>query len=119
MRNLFLGLLLSGTLLINSAGSAPPENADPELAPFFKSLKIPGTEISCCNLTDCRTVKIRINEKKLQVFIDSKKFIGGTDTWVDVPENRILSPRPNPTGEPVACWDTFNGIICFVNGSGT
>ena len=120
MFKIILLILVIWILVVVSAKSAPPENPDPALAPFYKSLMIPGAEhISCCSETDCRPVKTRMKDGKLQMFADSTIYKDGNNQWVDVPQNRILSPRENPTGEPVACWDNFNGVICFVHGSGT
>ncbi|MEK6883434.1 MAG: hypothetical protein AABY22_27655, partial [Nanoarchaeota archaeon] len=62
--------------------------------------------------------KTKIVDGKLQAFID-ESFPGGQNIWIDVPKEKILSPRENPVGEPVACWKPYTGIICFVNGSGT
>lgn len=100
------------------AVAAPPENADPTLAPFFHGLKQPDTGMSCCDVSDCRPVNIRVHENRLQVFIDRKSFSGGTDAWVDVPPEKMLKPRPNPTGQPIACWSELYGVMCFLNGAG-
>jgi hypothetical protein len=35
--------------------SAPPEGADPRLAPWFQSLESPSGK-SCCSIADCRPV---------------------------------------------------------------
>lgn len=96
---------------------APP-NPDPTLAPFFHGLKQPDTGMSCCSIADCRPVKIRVHENRLQVFIDKESFTDGPDQWVDVPPSKMLTPRPNPTGEPIACWSELYGIMCFLNGLG-
>jgi len=116
----FFILTISTLLVVSNVKSAPPENADPALAPFYKSLMIPGAEhISCCSENDCRPVKTRMYDGKLQMFADSKIYKDGNNQWVDIPQHRVLTPRENPTGEPVACWDNLNGVICFVNGPGT
>ena len=111
-------LMLGVSLLLVSPVLAHSPHGDPELDKFYESLKIPGTELSCCNLEDCKPVKIRTFEGKLQAFID-KSFPGGDEKWYDVPTNKVLTPRENPVGEPVACWNSYIKIICFVNGSGT
>jgi hypothetical protein len=98
--------------------ATPPENADPAMGPFFKSLKIPGTDISCCDTSDCRPVKIRVYGDKLQIFTDSNQFKYGTNEWVTVPPSRILEPRENLMGEPIACWTPYLGVMCFLNGAG-
>ncbi len=57
-------------LLIASAYGRPPENADPTLAPWFQSLSIPGTGISCCSIADCRpTVVCWTPERGVMCFV--------------------------------------------------
>lgn len=98
--------------------AAPPKNVDPALGPFFKSLKQPGTEISCCDFTDCRPVQTRIVNGNEEIFVDKRQFKDGNDTWVVVPDDKRLSPRDNPTGENIACWSRFYGVMCFLRGVG-
>jgi hypothetical protein len=77
--------------------AAPPPGADPDLAPWFRSLRQPNTDM----------------------------FIGGEFArwqnppyaWVDVPDGSVLHRHDNPTGEGVACWAGMR-IICFVEGTG-
>ena len=45
---------------IGASDAAPPENADPNLAPWFESLKQPGSGVSCCSIADCRPVEYRL-----------------------------------------------------------
>lgn len=114
-------LLLAAAALVAvpmTAMPAPPENADPALAPFFRSLKQPGTSISCCDISDCRPVKTRFHGDSLQVFIPAKDFQQGIDDWVNVPPGKMLTPRENPTGEPIACWNKWIGVLCYLNGAG-
>jgi hypothetical protein len=40
-------LLLILLFLATGARAAPPENADPALSPWFQSLAVPGTGVSC------------------------------------------------------------------------
>src|SRR6516164_2028992 len=44
-----------GLALCRETLAAPPDNPDPALAPWFESLKQPGTGASCCSIADCRT----------------------------------------------------------------
>ena len=37
-----------------SADAPPGVHIDPDIAAWFQSLKIPGTDISCCGVGDCR-----------------------------------------------------------------
>ncbi len=99
--------------------AAPPPNADPSLAPWFKSLRQPQTNISCCDRSDCRTVRYRIVDGHFQAFIGDEfaRWQNPPYAWVDVPETSILHHADNPTGEGVACW-AQSRIICFVEGTG-
>ena len=60
------GLLYSYQPLLRAA---PPPGADPDLAPWFKSLRQPETNLSCCDRSDCRTVRYRIVDGHFQAFI--------------------------------------------------
>ena len=103
-------LLLAGALLTLSAmqpgRAAPPDTADPALAPWFQSLKQPGTRVGCCSVADCRPVDSRI------VGDHYEALIGGR--WTEVPPERVLEHEPNPVGRAVACWTPQYGILCFV-----
>ncbi|MBV9250516.1 MAG: hypothetical protein JO227_14870 [Acetobacteraceae bacterium] len=100
------------------AHAAPPEGADPKLAPWFQSLRQPGTGASCCNLADCRRVQYRIRGDHFQAFIGSAfpRWTRAPYDWVDVPNKNVLHRQDNPTGEGVACWRDGE-VICFVEGN--
>jgi hypothetical protein len=89
-----------------SAAAAPPQNADPALAPWFRSLLQPGTSVSCCALADCRPTDYRISADHYEA------LVGGA--WVAVPPDKILDRTDNPTGRAVVCWTPQRGIMCFV-----
>ena len=100
-------LLLMAALLFPAAvGAQPPADADPALAPWFRSLLVPGTSISCCSVTDCRPTEYRIEADHYEA------LIGGN--WIVVPPDRILQRTDNPTGHAVVCWTPQRGILCFV-----
>ena len=99
--------------------AAPPPDADPNLAPWFRSLHQPQTNLSCCDRSDCRTVRYRIVNGHFQAYIGGE-FARWQDppyAWVDVPDDNVLHRHDNPTGEGVACW-AGTKIICFVEGTG-
>src|SRR5271168_2433349 len=75
-----------------SLRAAPPPNANPELSPWFKSLHQPQTNLSCCDLSDCRTVRYRIVDGHFQAFIGSEfaRWQNPPYAWVDVPEESVL-----------------------------
>lgn len=99
--------------------AAPPPGADPDLAPWFRSLRQPNTDQSCCDRADCRTVQYRIVDGHFQAFIGGEfaRWQNPPYAWVDVPEDSIIHRHDNPTGEGVACWAGMR-IICFVEGTG-
>jgi hypothetical protein len=93
-------------VLAASAAAAPPQNADPALAPWFRSLLQPGTAMSCCALADCRPAEYRVNADHYEV------LVGGN--WMSVPPDKILQRTDNPTGHAIVCWTPQRGIMCFV-----
>lgn len=99
--------------------AAPPPGADPELSPWYRSLRQPNTNQSCCDRADCRTVQYRIVDGHFQAFIGGEfaRWQNPPYAWVDVPDNSVLHRHDNPTGEGVACWAGMR-IICFVEGTG-
>lgn len=103
MRLLLLAVLLLGA---GAAGADPPPNADPALAPWFRSLLQPGTSISCCSVADCRATEYRIEGDHYEALIG--------DTWFVVPPDKVLERTDNPTGRAVVCWTPQRGIVCFV-----
>jgi hypothetical protein len=93
------------------AGAAPPPDADPSLAPWFQSLRQPGTGILCCSLSDCRATSSRMTASGYEALIDNR--------WLPVPSNRVLEHTPNPTGRAIVCYLPGQGILCFVRPSET
>ena len=99
-------ILVTGLLLVTTAAAQPPPNADPTLAPWFRSLLQPGTQISCCSLADCRETEYRTNADRYEA------LVGGN--WLSVPPEKILQRTDNPTGHAIVCWTPQRGIMCFV-----
>lgn len=91
---------------VASAGAAPPDNANPALATWFRSLKAPnGTD--CCTVADCRLATHRLTKEGYEVMIQNK--------WIAVPWERVLRRIDNPTGEAVVCAPRGTTLIlCFV-----
>jgi hypothetical protein len=122
LRTGILALAASGLLTswADQARAAPPAGADPELAPWFRNLRQPQNNLSCCDRSDCRSVRYRVVDGRFQAFIGSEfaRWQNPPYTWVDVPENSVLHRHDNPTGEGVACWAGAQ-IICFVEGTGS
>jgi hypothetical protein len=102
--------VFAATLLLTaSAYGRPPANADPALAPWFQSLSVPGTGISCCSITDCRPTEYRTVEDHYEALIEDK--------WVLIPPRKVLQRTDNPLGRAVVCWTPERGIMCFVRGT--
>lgn len=93
------------------AHSAPPPHANPEWRDFFRGLKENGTGASCCDLSDCRVTRSRAGANGWQA-------VNQLGDWVDVPDEKILTDRHNPTGEAVMCWLPSRGVICFLPPTG-
>lgn len=92
--------------LLHSAYGAPPENADPALAPWFQSLHQPNGA-SCCSEADCRPVDARMEGDHYQAFVRNR--------WLDIPNQKVIPSKSNPTGRAVLCMQPENEVIfCFV-----
>ena len=105
-----VGAFLIFVAFLGSAPAAPPENADPALAPFFQSLKQPGSGASCCSIADCRPADYRMAVDGYEAKLDGD--------WVHVPDERVLHGQNNPTARAILCRSPVNGtILCFVPAS--
>ena len=98
--------LVAPLLLSGVAGAQPPLDADPALAPWFRSLLQPGTQVSCCSIADCRPTDYRTDGNRYEALIGGK--------WLAVPPDKVLDRTDNPTGRAVVCWTPNRGIMCFV-----
>jgi hypothetical protein len=102
-----------GLVLSQAAVAAPPDNRDPALAPWFESLKQPGSGAPCCSIADCRTTEFRHDRDGYEVLIDGRWKMSAP-FWARVPPNRIIDGIENPTGRGVVCFAPEAGILCFV-----
>ncbi len=102
-----------GLVLSQVALAAPPDKRDPALAPWFESLKQPGTGAPCCSIADCRTAEFRQDRDGYEVFIDGRWKMS-VPFWLRVPPDRIIDGIDNPTGRGVVCFTPEAGILCFV-----
>ena len=98
-------------LLAGSAAAHPPPGADMSLAPWFQSLKQPGTGMSCCSIADCRPTDFRIHGGEYQAMVEGQ--------WRSVPPNAVLERLDNPTGRAIVCYTPYFGIMCFIKGPET
>jgi hypothetical protein len=102
-----------GLVLSQVALAAPPDKRDPALAPWFESLKQPGTGAPCCSIADCRTAEVRQDRDGYEVLIDGRWKMS-VPFWLRVPPHRIIDGIDNPTGRGVVCFTPEAGILCFV-----
>lgn len=105
------GAIAALLALAATAHAQPPPNADPALAPWFQSLRQPGTGASCCSIADCRPTEYRTKDNHYEALIEGK--------WLVVPPEKVLQRTDNPTGRAVVCWTPQRGIMCFVRGTET
>lgn len=96
-------------LLLHGAAAQPPDTDDPTLAPWFQSLRQPGTGISCCSVADCRLTDYRTTPDGYEAMVE--------DRWLVVPPEKVLQRVGNPTGKAVVCYTPVSGILCFVRPS--
>jgi hypothetical protein len=108
---LFLPVLILMSFLATAARAAPPENADPALSPWFQSLAVPGTGVSCCSIADCRPTDYRTVDDHYEALIEGN--------WTYIPPRKVLQRTDNPLGRAVVCWTKERGVMCFVRGSET
>ena len=107
--------IIAITSLLSAAGAraAPPVDAKPAWAPWFKSLQRPDVGGSCCSQTsDCRTTDFRMSGGHYEARY--------RDGWLVVPESKVIHRNDNPTGRAVLCADGRGRkitIFCFVPGA--
>ena len=99
-----------------TATAAPPPNADPSLASWFRSLTNPVVGLSCCAEADGHILSDadwRSNGAGYEIRVNG--------TWWPVPPETVLNHVPNPTGGAVAFWESHRhqndrppNIYCFV-----
>lgn len=103
------GLAIALTIIFGAATpaiAAPPLNANPAWAAWFRSLLQPGTGVSCCSISDCRQTEYRIVHDHYEALLGKN--------WVPVPPDKILRRTDNPTGHAILCWTPVQGVMCFI-----
>jgi hypothetical protein len=91
------GMMVIVFALCPTAWAFPPPGTDhtSPTALWYQSLRAPGTSESCCGVSDCLDLPVRIFDRHYQV-----QFNGN---WLDVPDHAILRDGPNPVGHAVSC----------------
>lgn len=102
---LLLALPVAAVLALYSLRSAGHNHGQHD--EWIRSLKRPDGGGSCCNLQDCRVTAARITPRGWE----ARNQFG---MWVDVPADKIIRNRGNPTGAPVLCWLPGPGVMCFI-----
>lgn len=89
--------LMSALLMViaTAALAAPPQGADMSLAPWYRSLRVPGANNLCCDISDCRHYPVRADGTHYLVLFDNR--------WLIVPTEAVLDRADNPTGDYVTC----------------
>jgi hypothetical protein len=119
----WIGCALAGALAALPVRAAPPENPDPALSPWFKSLSRPwrpgsGALILCCDIADCRVTDSREVGDHYEALID-QRFPGVSGwSWQPVAPHAVIHHKENPTGGAVACWHE-GVVLCFVRAEET
>lgn len=86
---------------------APALAADTAIEAWFKSLTQPNSMVSCCDTSDGRRTKARIGPNGWEAMTPD-------GDWIEIPEDRIVRPKSNPTGEAVLFLSPYGMVYCFV-----
>jgi hypothetical protein len=97
LRISLMSLATLATILMSSKTStaAPPPDADTSLAPWFHTLRVPGTQVLCCDVSDCRNFPVRADGTHYQVYFENR--------WLVVPTEAVSDRIDNPTGNYITC----------------
>jgi hypothetical protein len=77
--------------------AAPPADAELQNRAWFESLEQPGERhLPCCSVADCHLTASRASQTGYEVEIE--------DSWIVVPDDRVLEDVSNPTGRAVVCY---------------
>lgn len=108
MKRILIALGLAALLVLIAPRShgAPPEGSDGRLSEFFLSLKQPGSQVSCCSISDCRFIDAaRISAQGWEAKVG--------DDWIPIPPERIIRDRQNIDGRAVLCY-LGGRVLCFL-----
>lgn len=81
------------------------EGHDPARAAFFHGLKQPGTDISCCDISDCRKTRA---EWKAGGWRAEVLMPDGSKAWTAIPPSKVLLKPPSIDGEAYLCQSKGN-----------
>lgn len=88
---------------------------DPGNDAWYSSLKQPGSGASCCNLQDCHPIpdnEWKTVGDKWMVYASKASFgqFDGDEKWHEVPNDKFLRGKENPTGMLVVCAKQYGGV---------
>ena len=101
MRRLGGGVFLACLMAVSFAGLAKAEDR----SAWFESLKMPGTGISCCDISDCRRTKADWRNGQWWATVDGD--------WTPIPPDKELSKR-SIDGDAYVCASPTHHIYCFI-----
>ncbi len=95
------GVFLAGLVAVSFAALAKGEDRHA----WFGSLTIPGTSISCCDISDCHRAKADWRQGQWWATVEGK--------WTPIPPNKELAKR-SIDGDAYVCAGPNRTIYCFV-----
>ncbi|MFN4282489.1 MAG: hypothetical protein ACK4NA_07610 [Alphaproteobacteria bacterium] len=103
-----------GSALAQETPDSPePERLEQEslvpgdIGSWFRSLRVPGTKVSCCDESDCKRTTSRIGPAGYEARAPDGR-------WIAIPESAIVRGKPNLAREPVLCLSPTQAVYCFV-----
>lgn len=76
---------------------------------WFKSLKQPGSGVSCCDISDCKRVEAKWQGDGWIALSNVTK------QWTPIPPGKVLQNKPSIDGDAYLCEGPASGTIyCFV-----
>ena len=96
--------LLAGLAPALVLASLVPAEAQ-DRASWFKSLKQPGTEISCCDISDCKRAEANWRNGQWHAVVEGK--------WTPIPPEKELDKK-SIDGDAYVCSSPTRRIYCFI-----
>ncbi len=98
-RHLLAGL--APAVLIASVATANAQDR----SSWFKSLKQPGTGISCCDISDCRRAEADWRDGQWHAVVEGE--------WTPIPPEKELD-KESIDGDAYVCSSPTRRIYCFI-----
>jgi hypothetical protein len=99
-RRLLAGGLAPALLLVSLA----PAHAQ-DRASWFKSLKQPGTGISCCDISDCKRTSADWRDGQWHAVVNGE--------WTPIPPEKELDKK-SIDGDAYVCSSPTRRVYCFI-----